>query len=131
MSRKLQVLAALLIPLSVSPAVVLAAGDLDGTQWKMHEGKLPIGKADTLKFEAGKFTSVECIPYGFTSGPYDSKKDGDKVSWTALQTNSKGEKMDWQGTLASNKMTGSYTFTDEKGKVSTTKWTAKRAKTAQ
>ena len=128
MSRTLRGMAALLLSLSVLPAIVFAAGDLDGTQWKMREGKLPIGKADTLKYEAGRFTSVECIPYGFTSGPYDSKKDGDKVTWTALQTNSKGEKMEWRGTLASGKMTGSYTFTDEKNKVSTKKWTAKKSK---
>jgi hypothetical protein len=69
-------------------------------------------------------TSVECIPYGFTSGPYDSKKEGDKVTWTVVQTNSKGEKMDWHGSVMPNKMTGSYTYTDYKGKVSTKQWSA-------
>jgi hypothetical protein len=119
---------ALVMALNLLSAIALAAGDLDGTQWKMHEGKLPIGKADTLKFDAGKFTSTECIPYGFTSGPYESNKEGDKVTWSALQTNAKGEKMDWHGSLMANKMTGSYTYTDEKGKVSTKQWSGKPSK---
>jgi len=116
----------LMMLFSMVPGFVAAAGDLDGTQWKMREGKLPIGKPDTLKFEAGQFTSVECVPYGFTPSPYESKRDGDKVTWTAVQTNSKGEKMEWQGALAVDKMTGSYIYTDQKGKTSTKKWTAKK-----
>ena len=105
-----------------------AAGDLDGTQWKMREGKLPIGKQDTMKFESGNFTSVECIPYGFNGSPYESRQENGQIKWNATQKNNKGESMVWEGTVQPNgKMKGTYTYTDEKKKITKKNWAARKA----
>ena len=102
------------------------AGDLDGTQWKIRKkgvtGILMFWRTDTLKFENSQFTSVDCLPYGFKTSAYNSTKEGDKVAWSAMQANDKGEKMDWKGTASINMMEGTYVWTKSKGMARTYAW---------
>ncbi|MBI4395460.1 MAG: hypothetical protein HY548_00095 [Elusimicrobia bacterium] len=111
-----------LLSFVVLPSTLFAAGELDGTTWQI--GEEGSKDADTLKFQTGQFTSEACIPYGFKTGPYQSRLDGDKITWTASQKNTKGEIMDWQGTVEASTMTGNYTHTKTNGKKSKTNWTA-------
>ncbi len=111
-------------------SVEATAGELDGTQWKMRlegwRGILLFWQTDMLKFDAGEFESSRCVPLGFTPGPYDSKKEGDKVVWSATQVSNKGEKMEWQGTLSAGRLEGSYKWTTAAGKTKIIPWKAKR-----
>ena len=129
MSKILTTLALLMLVFAVVPMGV-SAGELDGTRWKMRpegvKGILLFWKSDTLKFDAGKFESTGCIPYGFMPGPYDSTKKGDKIVWSATQMKGKGEKMEWQGTLSGGRLEGTYTWTKPSGKKVTTRWKAKK-----
>ncbi len=129
MSKILVSLAIMILAFTAVPVEAMA-GELDGTQWKMRpegwRGVLLFWQTDTLKFDAGKFESTACTPYGFMPGPYDSKREGDKVVWSATQTNNKGEKMEWQGTLSRDRLEGSYTWTKRNGKTMTIWWKAKK-----
>ncbi len=127
---KIFVSLALMILAFTAVPVEAMAGDLDGTQWKMRlegwRGILLFWQTDTLKFDAGKFESSSCIPLGFTAGPYDSKREGKKVIWSATQMSSKGEKMVWQGTLSADRLEGRYEWTKSDGKTKVIRWKAKR-----
>jgi hypothetical protein len=129
MAKVWTVLVVLIVAFVVIPANV-SASDLDGTQWKIRpeglRGFLLFWQTDTLKFYSGKFESVDCVPLGFMPGPYESKKAGNEIAWSATQTNDKGEKMQWQGSLSGGRLTGSYTWTKTNGKVVTIHWKAKR-----
>ncbi len=127
---KILVSLALMMLAFIAVPVEAMAGELDGTQWKMRpegwRGIFLFWQTDTLKFDAGKFESTGCIPYGFMSGPYDSKREGNKVIWSATQMSSKGEKMEWQGTLSADRLEGSYKWTKSDGKTKIIQWKAKR-----
>ena len=130
MLKILITLALLSLVFAVAPMGV-AAGELDGTRWKMHpegwRGIVLFWQSDTLMFDAGKFESTACVPYGYVRGPYDSMKKGDKVMWSATQMNDKGEKMVWQGTLLSgDQLEGTFTWTKAGGKAKTIWWKARK-----
>lgn len=98
------------------------AGDLDGTTWKIREKGIMFWRTDTLKFDNGQFTSVECVPHGFNASAYNSTKDSNKVMWSIAQTNGKGEKMDWKGTTTGDRVEGSFVWTKTNGKTMTCSW---------
>ena len=106
------------------------AGDLDGTNWKMKpsgwRSAVFFWVYDHLNFKAGEFTSVDCVEYGFKTGPYASAKAADGVTWKAVQKNDKGETMSWEGTLRGEEMTGSFIWTKANGKTKTIAWHAKK-----
>lgn len=121
--------AALLFAGIILPSAVHAGG-LDGTKWRMRPkgvmGLIMPWKADKLKFADDQFTSTECLTYGFKPGPYESKKDGERILWSAVQTNDKGEKMEWQGTAAGNRMEGTFVWTKADGTKKTHRWKARK-----
>lgn len=108
------------------------AGELDATEWKMRPkglmGVLFFWKTDRLIFENGQFTSTECVQYGFNTGPYDSRKEGDTASWSATQKNATGERMEWMGVSSGKCMTGSFVWVRPKGKLKTMAWKACKVK---
>ena len=114
--------------MSVLMTGVSMGGDMDKTEWKMREkgikGALLFWRTDVLKFDNGQFTSMECVPYGFNASVYSSTKEGDKVNWSAIQTNSKGDKMEWKGTEMKNRMEGTFVWTTADGKTKTCSWKA-------
>ncbi len=106
------------------------AGDLDGTQWKMRPKSvmayLMPWKSDHLIFDKEKFTSSDCVQYGYNAGPYLASTSGGTVNWKAEQTNAQGEKMSWEGTRIGDAMTGKFTWTKKDGSAKTWEWSAKR-----
>lgn len=108
------------------------AGDLDGTKWQARDkglkGSVLFWRKDKLNFDNGMFTSGSCVPYGFRSSAYESKKVGDKVTWNSVQANDKGESMMWNGTCMGKKMSGMYTWKGPNGKMQTCSWRAKMMK---
>lgn len=116
----------------VSSALIVFSGihlhaeeNLDKSAWTVYE----IGKkkpVDTLIFLEGKFTSSNCIPYGFYSEKYQSAENGKSTAWTASLSNEKNEKMEWSGEVKGKKMTGQYVYTNKNGKKQTLEWKAKK-----
>ena len=105
------------------------AGSPDGT-WKARAKDAPAGKVvDTLLFANGQFTSTECLQYGYQKGPYNSTSANNVTKWTAIQTNTNGDKMTWTGEIRGKKMTVSFQRTDKNGKpADAQEWIAEKVK---
>lgn len=114
-------------------ALTAAAGELDGTTWKAKgrgfTGVVQFWKSDVMKFAGDQFTSENCIPYGFKTGPYVTTKAEDAVHFQAEQMNDKGEKIYWEGVRTGDRMVGQFTWSykNKKGvaKTKVVKWKAK------
>lgn len=110
-----------------TPVSAEEEGNLDNSAWRVYE----IGKKkpmDTLVFIKGQFTSTDCVPYGFYTGSYSAKANGDQLTWNATQNNEANEKMEWSGTANGSEMKGTYTYVTEKGKAETKQWRAEKLK---
>lgn len=106
------------------------AGDLDGTQWKMRfrsaKAWLHVWKGDLMRFTGGKFDDTECGSYGFSEGAYGvSERSGQRV-WKATRFNPDGERVDWEGRLEGDSMTGTFTWTRPDGQTRRYTFTAKK-----
>jgi hypothetical protein len=121
---------ALAVSLAILSFATLPAGaadaSLEGTTWVIKDkaGKV----SDTLRFRDGRFISMESVPFGYDTSPYQISKKG---KWTAIQKNRTNDTLQWQGTWdgKSPKMTGSYVRTTGGGKeLQPVKWAATRKK---
>lgn len=97
----------LLLAVMMWGGIVKADESLDGTKWMMH-GEGQSDQWDLLLFDDEIFTSVDCFPYGFKPGKYETTSEGKVLSWIAVQYNKKKERMTWKGERKGNTMTGSY-----------------------
>ena len=98
----------------VAPASLVKA-PLDGKTYTgtiMTKGEAKDSK-DTVTFKAGKFTSTECIQYGFKASKYEAKTEGDTTTFTAEAINDNKAKMNWKGTVKGNELTAQATWTHE------------------
>jgi len=86
------------------------AGILDGKTFNGTTGKM--GKKssdkDTVRFENGQFTSVDCEKYGFGSGSYITTVDGDTTHFTADTYSEKTGRITWIGTISGSNIDATY-----------------------
>ena len=123
-------LKALVTAVLLLPATARGA-ELDGTRWKMRfrsaKAWLHVWKADVMRFEDGKFGDTECGSYGFSESVYGlQQQDGRKV-WRSTRYNSDGERVDWEGVVEGDKMTGTFTWSRPDGRKRTYAFSAKRS----
>jgi hypothetical protein len=69
---------------------------------------------DILNFSDGKFTSSECLQYGFKGGPYTTTIEGDTIHFQAETISPTHGKMVWQGTLKGDTLDVAYGWTKER-----------------
>ena len=79
------------------------------------------GEADSLVFENGKFHSTVCDQYGFKSGTYTEKANGNTTTFEADVASENGAKMHWTGTVNGSALHANATWT-KKGDKSMEKW---------
>jgi hypothetical protein len=109
-------------------ALVLAAApltphpELDGTTWKMKVSGIAslFAPVDVMTFDAGGFSSSECVRKGFAATGYDF----DGKAWSAVQTSDSGGKVEWTGTRNGDAMSGTLVWTKPGEKPSRYAWTA-------
>ena len=109
------VLAILFFGFELCPAQTEKAGLLDGMKFEgslTEDGSEAAPLEETLIFENGEFVSKACIPYGFAKAPYKATREGDKIKWSAVVPNSdsKGDKAVWSGSVVGDKLTGKMTW---------------------
>ena len=111
-------------------AGVAAAGELDATAWNMQPkgilGAVSFWNFDLLRFEDGKFSSSKWLKNGFQTAPYQTRKEGKKIIWTATLTNEKGERMEWDGRWSGGRMDGNVTWFGKDGKTTKIRWKANK-----
>jgi len=69
---------------------------------------------DVLSFSDGKFTSSECLQYGFKGGPYTATVEAESIHFYAETTSPTHGKMVWKGTLQGDTLAVTYTWTKER-----------------
>ena len=88
-------------------------GLLDGKAFTGPTGK--IGKdateTDELRFENGKLYSVGCAEWGFDSGTYSTKVEGNNITFEAVTTSPKDGKIAWSGTVNGDMIDAVYIWT--------------------
>ncbi len=84
---------------------------LDGRTFKIESyvgGKLD--GTEMLSFKNGKAENDECVKYGFGSGTYTSD---DRCTFKYTLTSEKEGRMDWEGQVQSNIITGKMVWVKE------------------
>jgi hypothetical protein len=123
------ILKAVVTAVLLLPATARGA-DLDGTRWKMRfrsaKAWLHVWKGDLMLFEAGKFADRECDSYGFAQSPYGVQQRNGRRLWRATRFNPDGERVDWEGQVEGDRMTGSFTWSRPDGRSRTYKFKARR-----
>ena len=98
-------------------AVPAYSGILDGKIFSGKNGE--IGKSgtedDEIKFENGKFFSVECGKYGFGDADYIAREDGDRVFFTADIYSKKYGRITYSGVVKGDDLEATFIWFD-KGK---------------
>ena len=86
------------------------ANMLDGKSFSGMTGKM--GKKgsqkDEIRFENGQFQSVDCKKYGFGSGPYVTRTEGDKTHFVADTYSADTGRIAWVGTISGNSLDATY-----------------------
>lgn len=115
-----------LLALAFAPAPLRAAGDLDGTAWTLKWGGL-FGKRDRLAFEGGEVASRATEGAGGAPAPYDSRREGVAIIWTAEEPYGPGRRI-WQGIWdgRSRVMEGTVSYPDAEGAILTREWSARQ-----
>lgn len=100
--------------LSWTLPAVAQGGALDG---KTFAGKLgetgKKGDKDEFIFKDGTFESKACEKYGFGNAPYTTTAGEHTTTFKAETTNDKGDKMEWEGTVAGILISGTATLNQE------------------
>ena len=105
--------------LFAATASFAAKPSLDG---KTYHGTIKMGaeaKADPDEFifKEGTFRSTACDQYGYTSAPYEVKPEGTKSTFTAVTKNKQGAQIQWNGTIAGDKIDGVAKMTTPSGEI--------------
>src|SRR5438105_1707667 len=84
------------------------AAGLDGTQWSVKPKGFhwSFWHADLVRFENGRFVSLDKRQVGFQPASYETRQDGSALVWTATQLGANGDKLLWTGRLEEGTMTG-------------------------
>ena len=109
--------------LALAPSI-LFAGPLDGTKWKLREKGVRFWASDELIFINNQLMSESGRKEGFKAADYNTSKNDSWLTWNAVQTNDKGEKMEWYGVSNGAQMDGSYTLIKLNGESAVRQWQA-------
>jgi hypothetical protein len=112
----LSVLAAIIFGLA---NISVYAETLDGKSFIGETGEMgkKSSEEDEIRFENGRFTSVDCEKYGFESGSYTTTVERDKTHFVADTYSNKTGRIIWAGTVNGNKLDATYVWY-KKGKYS-------------
>jgi hypothetical protein len=133
MKKSYAALAVLALALPLAVPARAQTQSLDGTKWTM-KSKSILKKAifwhkRTISFDAGQIsTAKKAGKHAFAPAAYTLGQENGKMTWSAVQTNDKGEKKEWKGTVDGDNMTGTVTWTDAKGKTKTHQFSARKCK---
>lgn len=72
---------------------------------------------DHLVFDGMKFESTGCRPYGFTQSSYTAEAKGDAILFDAKATSPTDGTNVWKGSVRGDRIEGTLTWTNAKGKV--------------
>jgi len=88
-------------------------GILDGKVFTGPTGKMGENTTedDELRFENGKLYSVGCADWGFGSGAYSTKVEGNNITFEAVTTSPKDGKIAWSGTVSGDTIDAIYIWT--------------------
>jgi hypothetical protein len=91
---------------------------LDGKTY-VGELKAEMGEtyADRLIFKQGTFVSTACRHYGFEAAPYTAMTADGITSFRVMARDGKGEKMEWVGMVAQDRVTATAINTNAKGQT--------------
>lgn len=103
--------ASLLLLLAFSPRARAEGSGLEGTRWTVRRADLLHALAffwtsDSFEFSGGRFLSSAALKRGFGAARFVGAD-----TWSAVQLNDAGEKLEWQGTRRGDRMTGTVTLT--------------------
>ncbi len=91
---------------------------LDGKSYVGKNGekgqKLAEYEDEEIIFQDGKFTSVSCEPYNFSSSPYRTKVVGDKIHFESVTESPSHGKIFWQGMIDDDQVEVSFVWTKER-----------------
>lgn len=93
-----------------------AAHILDGKKFQGPTGEKgkKLHHVDMLIFDNGRFTSTECLKFGFESGPYSATIQNDSIQFKAETHSAALGKMEWSGTLKGDTLNVTYYWTKER-----------------
>jgi hypothetical protein len=83
-------------------------------------------KGDLLRFENGSFADTECSSYGFDAAAYGVQQRNGRRTWHATRFNADGERVDWEGVVDGDRMTGTFTWARPDGQTRQYKFKARR-----
>jgi hypothetical protein len=85
-----------------------ADDSLDGRSFSVELSEANKNEAakDELVFKDGTFISTECVQYGFTPAPYESKSKADAVLFKSTLTSGKEGKTEWEGSVKGDEISG-------------------------
>jgi hypothetical protein len=91
---------------------------LDGKSYVGKNGekgqKLAEYEDEEIIFQDGKFTSVSCEPYSFSTSPYTAKSIGNKIHFTAVTESTSHGEISWQGVVENDQVEVSFVWTKER-----------------
>lgn len=107
----------------LAPEISKGAGLLDGMTFVgvTREASREGDQKEELVFRDGKLHSVACDPYGFGPGAYTAESKAGAISFRATTESEKEGKIEWQGVVTEDHLSGSFTWT-KKGQASIEYW---------
>jgi hypothetical protein len=72
------------------------------------------GEQDEIRFEDGRFRSVDCEQWGFEEAPYTTEAEGDAIRFHAVALSPKHGKIEWDGVVQGDTVEATYVWTKER-----------------
>lgn len=91
---------------------------LDGQTFvgKNGEKRQPLdpNEDEEFVFQDGRFTSVSCYPYNFSSGEYSVQRVGDTIHFEAVTTSPTHGQIAWKGIVKGDTAEATFVWTKER-----------------
>ena len=90
--------------------------NLDGLQFTGKTGEQGKGDDhdDIISFNAGKFRSIDCENWGFSSAPYVVERVGDTYHFRSTLRSLDLGRLEWKGTITGNIAKGTFRWIHER-----------------
>jgi hypothetical protein len=124
---RLSLLLCLLFPLVSQAWAAAALPDsraLDGLQFEGETGETGKGThhEDTIRFEHGRFRSLDCENWGFGPAPYSVEKDEDGYRFSAVLRSANRGTLEWKGTIRGDAAQATFRWLHERWYWTKDRW---------